>query len=343
MTTTERKYGAEFEVVFANEDDAERVMQRNYCNFEECDCGECCGHAFDERDEDTPIGCNGCECSDCRDNDAVAGAEHWTSRGDGSLPDDTGVEFVHVAEGVAFEQLHRDTNVLYTMLDGKLQANRSAGTHIHVDRSTVSELAIAKLSGALAYQRYSHGYDLSRFYDALARRTANGYCERNFKPVAVVENVQEHVRERTADGRPKLVAIDYKKQLTTRRNGHYAAISYSDHWPTYEMRLFAGCSRKDQALATVETADAMLEIAEHGGYAVAWVDGFLRELARRKDQYPNLVARFDNHRAALHEFQPLFQSAVEHVEKLNALHARRAKAFRLQRPEPALDARPEVV
>ena len=40
-------------------------------------------------------------------------------------------------------------------------------------------------------------------------------------------------------------------------NGHYAAVSTSDHYDTYEFRMFAGVTREVTAKRFVETLDAI--------------------------------------------------------------------------------------
>ena len=227
----------------------------------------------------------------------------WICKEDGSLSR-MGIEIV--SRPMTLEDLKSAVIRLFdkTRITHRVYYSDRCGTHIHVGRKNVENRTIAR---AWAPWRFAMTHDnepMQELLRALAGRRSNSYCEWECQsPVS-------------------LRSSNYSRHYTS----HYNAISASAHFPTYEWRMFSGCTKVESALRFIETVDCLLSIAEEttGTKVLEDSNTMLVEIGKRLDRYPNLLATAQNSSRRLSLYYPTLDAAKAGVaRKLRAMPSRK--------------------
>ena len=235
--------------------------------------------------------------------DAVANLpalyKDWVCKYDGSLSGTRGVEIV--SRPMQLDEMRESIHKLFEQakITERVKRSESCGTHIHVGRSSVTARTIARAWAPWAYSNRSQ--EMKNVLLALAGRGSNTWAEwRCQSPVSLKSNKYTNARA----GEPRM-------------GGHYAAISTSSHYETYEWRMFSGCTREITAVRYVETVDCLLNIAEeaHGLEVCFKPEVLLREIGKRIDQYPALRETYSDPRKRLGKFFDTIDSARKGVPR----------------------------
>lgn len=222
----------------------------------------------------------------------------WVPKRDGSLPT-YGIEIVSVP--LSLTDLSEEIRKLFqtTNLEKHIVRSSQCGTHVHVGRSSVDRRTISRVwyPWAFASRDYSaqdgktiaarrgindNRAQLTKILKALAGRDPNGYCAWD-------------------STRP----VSWKESRNDRSDSycdHYAAVSRSSHYDTYELRMFAGVTKQRSALRFLQTADMLLSIASEtdGTQVLRDSSQFLKAIGERIARYPDLhaTARLQSSRLA---------------------------------------------
>jgi hypothetical protein len=217
----------------------------------------------------------------------------WVPKEDGSLSRD-GVELVSAP--MTLDKLREAIVELFEIgqIAQNVRRSTSCGTHIHVGRDSISARTIARAWAPWAYSERKDP-DMPGVLTALAGRKGSHWANWTCRaPVALREEYGE-------------------KAGRIRSNDHYAAISTSNHYPTYEWRMFAGATRQITALRYLDTVDCLLSIAEetHGLDVCFKASTLLTEIGKRVERYPALQATYQDPRKQLGKFFDTINAAYK--------------------------------
>lgn len=187
---------------------------------------------------------------------------HIIAKSDGSLC--CGIEIVTIPMDLAGHKSQMDwPNILGTALSNSARSKSSCGIHIHINRSALTELVLAKL--LFFINAYTH----RDFITCIAQRdfANNSYCG--------TDHEKSHA--------------SMAKTLKIGKNScRYVAVNLTNA-RTVEIRIFAANLRIERVMKNLEFVDALIHYCIETSVAEINVSTFKTWTINHKPTYPNLI------------------------------------------------------